>query len=215
MGLNIKNASGDKAVVDLYGDIGDEWGGITDKQFRQELSAIPSKTPVELHINSGGGSFTQGLGMYNTLKQRKGEVHVVVDGLAASAASLIAMAGKTITMSASSWMMIHEARAGAPVKEGRAADFRETADILDKANAEIVSIYTPRWNRTGEELQAHLASDLYMTASEALDYGLADSISEHLAIAAYADISKFKYKNVPKALLGGEYYLNLERRLCG
>lgn len=201
MGLKINNSSIDRAIVDLYGDIGDEFGGITSDQIRKELAQIPSNKAIELHIHSGGGSFFEAVAIHSTLKQRKGEVHVVVDGLAASAASLIAMAGKTITMAKHSSMMMHEAEGG---KSGRASAMRALADRLDAVNRDIVAIYSKRWKGTEAELVAALDAETWLSAEEAVAAGLADFVGESLAIAACLDNSRFHYKNVPQEILNAK-----------
>lgn len=209
MSLKITNAKGDRATVDLYGVIGDEYGGITADQFRKELAQIPAKTPIDVHIHSDGGSFFDGVAMHSQLRQRAGEVNVIVDGLAASAASLVAMAGKTITMAKHSWMMIHEARGA---MSGRAGDFRTAADRLDATNSEIVSIYAKRWKGTEDELRAALDAETWLSAEDSIAAGLADSLGETMAIAACVDASQFKYSNVPKRLANQEYLIQLESR---
>jgi ATP-dependent protease ClpP protease subunit len=208
MGLKITNANGDRATVDLYGVIGDEYGGITADQFRKEVAAIPSKTPIDVHIHSDGGSFFDGVAMHSQLRQRTGEVNVIVDGIAASAASLVAMAGKTITMAKHSWMMIHEANGAL---HGRASDFRAAAERLEATNREIVSIYAGRWKGTEDELRAALDAETWLNAEQSVAIGLADSVSDSVAIAACVN-ANMKFKNVPKALVKHEYLINLERR---
>ncbi len=197
MALKITNA-GDRPAVYLYGDIGDEYGGITSDQFRKELAQIPTKEPIDVHIHSDGGSFFDGVAMHSQLAQRKGAVSVIVDGLAASAASLVAMAGKTITMAKHSWMMIHEANGA---MRGRARDFRAAADRLEATNAEIMSIYKNRWQGTEDALRAALDSETWLDAGAAMAAGLADSIGNEMAIAAHVDTSKFPYANVPQVIL--------------
>lgn len=197
MGLKITD-NGSRVSVDLYGVIGDEYGGITADSFRKELAQIPAKTPIDVHIHSDGGSFFDGVAMHSQLKQRKGDVHVIVDGLAASAASLVAMAGKTITMAKHSWMMIHEANG---IMRGRASDFRAAAERLEATNREIMSIYSGRWKGTEDDLRNALDVETWYSADDSVGAGLADNVSDSLAIAACLDQSKFTYKNVPQLLL--------------
>ena len=200
MGLRITNTSGDRPAVYLYGVIGDEYGGITSDDFRKELAQIPSKQAIDLHIHSDGGSFFDGVAMHSAISQRKGAVNVVVDGLAASAASLVAMAGDSITMAKHSWMMIHEAHGA---MRGRAADFRTAADRLDATNGEIMSIYANRWKGSSEELRAALDAETWLDAEQSVAMGLADNVGESLSIAACIDRT-FGYKHAPDALLRAE-----------
>ncbi len=198
MGLKITNAKGENPTVYLYGVIGDEYGGITSDQFRKALAEIPSKEAIDVHIHSDGGSFFDGVAMHSQLAQRKGAVNVIVDGLAASAASLVAMAGTSITMAQHSWMMIHEARGG---MHGTAKDFRAAADRIAATNDEIVSIYSKRWNGTPDELRAALDAETWLDADACCSMGLADCVGETMAIAAHLGDSKFKYTNVPQVIL--------------
>ncbi len=198
MGLRISN-SGDTPNVYLYGVIGDEYGGITSDQFRKELSSIPAKSPLNLHINSDGGSVFEGIAIHSQLSQRKGAVNVIIDGLAASAASFVAMAGKSIAMAKHSWMMIHEAHGA---MHGRASDFRSAADRLEAMNAEIMSIYSNRWKGSEAELRAALDAETWLDAESAVKSGLADRIGDSLSIAAcVSDV--FKYRQIPETLNQG------------
>src|SRR5690606_34631842 len=108
---------------------------------------------LELRVFSEGGIYTEAINMQTNLARRAGKVHVYVDGLAASAASIIAMGGDTVTMATGSYMMIHEPWVGT---EGNADDLRKAADQLEKTNAQIVAIYMNRWKGTEEELRAAL-----------------------------------------------------------
>lgn len=196
MSLKIRNADAKKPEVLLYGVIGDDFGGVTPKMLRDELAAIDGKKPITLHIHSEGGSFFDGVAMHAMLRQRAGGVDVVVDGLAASAASLVAMAGRTITMSQHAWMMIHEAHAA---YWGRAADFLAAAERLEATNDEIVKIYSDRWNGDAVELRAALDAETWLDSEAAVTAGLADGVSEALAVAASIS-DRFGYKKVPPAL---------------
>lgn len=197
MGLKISNVSGGTPTVYLYGVIGDDYGGVTSDQFRKELAQIPSKQPIDLHIHSDGGSVFEGVAIHSQLSQRSGAVSVIVDGLAASAASFIAMAGTTITMTKHSWMMIHEAHGA---MHGRATDFRAAADRLDALNGKIMSIYSKRWKGTPEELRAALDAETWLDADATVASGLADGVGDSMSIAACVDRT-FKYKKTPEVLM--------------
>lgn len=201
MSLTITNASGERPSVYLYGVIGDDYGGVTSDTFRKELTAIASKKPIELHIDSPGGDFFQGVAIHSLLTQREGRVDVVVDGLAASAGSLVAMAGRSITMSKYSSMMIHEAQANY-TPSGRASDHRKLADLLEAVNNTIVGIYSERWKGSEDELRAALDAETWLFADDAVTNGLADDVSEALAIAAKAsELKVFNYRHIPDDVL--------------
>ena len=200
MALRISNKTGETPSVYLYGVIGDEYGGITSDQFRKELAEIPKQKPLNLHIHSEGGSVFEGIAIFNQLKQRQSKISVTVDGLAASAASFVAMAGNTITMSQHSWMMIHEAHG---IAMGRARDFRAAADHIEAMNSEIISIYKARWKGSEDELRAALDAETWLDSESAVAAGLADSVSDSLSIAACVN-PKMKFVNVPEALKNGD-----------
>lgn len=198
MALKITNASAAKPTVWLYGDIGAFFGGISADDFRKTLNEIPSTKEIELHIHSEGGIFFDGVAMHSTLRQRKGPVHVIVDGIAASAASIVAMAGTTVAMAQHAWLMIHEARSGG---EGTAEELRAEADRLDQINSEIVRIYGGRFKGSEKELTKALNMETWYPAEQAVEIGLADSIIETAAVAARIDPQKFSYRHVPEPLV--------------
>lgn len=198
MALKITNASAARPTVWLYGDIGAFFGGISADDFRKTLSDIPSTKDIELHIDSDGGTFHEAVAMYSLLRQRKAPVHVIVDGLAASAASLVAMSGTTISMANHTWMMIHEARSGG---EGTAEDFRKEADRLDQINGEIVKIYGARWKGAKKDLVTAMNAETWYPAEQCIELGLADTIIDQMAVAAHVNPAKFGYKHTPEPLI--------------
>lgn len=197
MPLIIRNTAGEPASIDLYGVVGD-WSGIVSDDVRAYLANVKDTDEITVHLNTPGGSYREGITIYNNFKRRKGAVHMVVDSEAHSAGSLISQAGTTITMLNGSWMMIHEAHGEIA---GRADDLREAAAVLDSVNTQIVDIYKPRWKGSESELRAALAKETWMSDSDAVKSGLADKTAKAMAIAARADLSKFNYKNVPQQLL--------------
>lgn len=193
--LKITNAADSKPVVWFYGEIG--WDFNAD-DFRRALASVGDKSDIELRINSPGGSYTEAIAMHTNLARRPGKTDVIVDGLAASGGSVVAMAGDTVTMAQGAHMMIHEAHGST---QGRAADLRRHADVLDSMNAELVSIYMKRWKGDEAALRAAIAAETWFTADEALESGLADTVGVSLAIAAYVDPSRFAYVKVPDKLV--------------
>ena len=119
----------------VYDEIG--FWGITAKDFARDLKELDPKGEINLRINSPGGSVTDGIAIYNLLKNHKAKVNTFVDGLAASMASVIAMAGDTITMPENALMMIHNPWGGAM---GDADELRKTADVLDKMKTALVNV---------------------------------------------------------------------------
>lgn len=184
--------------VDIYDEIGGGgWfsDGVTAVDFVKQLAAIDGD--LEVHINSPGGDVFDGLAIYNALMQRTGGVTTVVDGLAASAASFIAQAGRIRVISPGAMMMIHDA-SGLCI--GNAADMRELAELLDKVSDNIASIYAEAANN-GTDWRAAMRAETWYTADEAVAAGLAHRVAERPAAAALAAAAKFNlsdYVNAPR-----------------
>ena len=173
----IKNKKEDRAVVDLFDEIGyDPWWdvGISTTEFIKDLRAIKVST-IELHINSPGGAAFDGLTIYNALRDHDARIEVVVDGLAASAASIVAMAGDKITMNRGSELMVHDA---STIVWGNAAEMREVADVLDQLSSDIAAVYADRAGGTRAEWRETMSGEAWFSAQEAVDAGLADEIIE-------------------------------------
>lgn len=158
-----------------------------------QLNADPAAA-VEVRINSPGGSVVEGLAIFNALKPRMPVVYV--DGVAASVASLIAMAGARIVAAENSLLMIHDPWAGA---EGNATELRRTADLLDKHRDAMLTGYA-RSGQSRQQLTSLLAAETWMTATEALALGFIDEISAALPYAAHAPACFAGYKHPPKEL---------------
>lgn len=138
-------------------------------------NALVGKGDVEVHINSFGGDVFAGIAIHNILKSHSGEVHVYIDGLAASAASIIAQAGDKIKMGSGSMMMIHNAWTYA---KGNAEQLRKTADDLDKIGESLHEIYMNRFVGDKQELIDLLKDESYLTAEECITFGFADADSD-------------------------------------
>jgi len=182
----IKNATTKgEGELYLYGQIAsaESWwsDSITPKQFKKDLAGLGDINVLNVYINSGGGEVFAGQAIHNMLKRHKAHVNVYVDGLAASIASVIAMAADTLYMPSNAMMMIHRASTRA---QGNAEDFRKMADDLDKIGETIIAAYEERCNLSRVELVALLEAETWLTADECVAYGLADKITEAKPIAA-------------------------------
>ncbi len=176
----------EKSKVYLYGDIVDEvpidwWTNepevgdfITPKLVRETFDAIEN-SHVDLHINSYGGSVFASVAIHNYLVGLDKTIDVYVDGIAASGASIVAMAGDKVIMPKNTTLMIHRASSG---EWGNASDMRKMAETLDKLDSTLVANYEGRFKGSSEELIALLEDETYFTADEALQYGLCDEIIE-------------------------------------
>lgn len=197
-GFEFKAASADAADLYLYESIGAGWDeGITAKQFSTDLKALGQIKTLNIYINSPGGSVFDGVGIFNVLKRHRAEKIVTIDGIAASIASVIAMAGDEIRIATNGMFMVHDPWAMAI---GSAADMRKMADSLDKVRDAILTTYEDRTTTDRETLQQWMADETWMSAQEAVDAGFADSIVEEVAIAALAKHDLSTFRHVPEPL---------------
>lgn len=162
----------DKLVLYLYGPVGGYWDGINSKDIRTALAGF-SGSEIEVHLNSYGGDMFEGIAIKNYLSQRPETITVIIDGLAASAASIIAMAGDKILMPSDTQLMIHNPWT---FTYGNAKELRKVADDLDKSEVSIQETYLKRFTGSREELVALLEAETFLTADEAVTLGLADAI---------------------------------------
>lgn len=170
------------ATLRLYDYIDGEGGywGISANEVAEALDAIESPlTRIELRINSGGGAVWDGLAILNTLRSHSAPVTAVVDGIAASAASFIAVACDEVVMMPNSRMMIHDAMG---LCVGQAVDMREYADFLDDSSQNIAEIYADKAGGTPDEWRQHMTErgllGTWYSAAEAVEAGLADRVGE-------------------------------------
>jgi len=187
----IENKSGPTAELYIFDEINPFWG-IGAQQVVDELKDLEA-SQIDVHINSPGGNVFDGIAIMNALRNHDARISVVVDGLAASIASVIAMAGDEIVMNLGAQMMVHNPSGFAM---GDAKTMRELADVLDKSGKNIASIYADRAGGTEAEWQAAMDAETWYTAQEAVDAGLADKVnksSQAEDIAAKFDLSIFAH----------------------
>lgn len=169
----------------LYGEIAgsNSWwsDSITPKKFKKDLADLGDISVLNVYINSGGGDVFAGQAIHNMLKRHKAHVNVYVDGLAASIASVIAMAGDTVFVPANGMMMVHKAWTRV---SGNADDMRKMADDLDKIGESIIAAYEGKCSISREEIEALMTAETWLTAEECVAYGFADKITDAKPIAA-------------------------------
>ncbi|NTH50490.1 Clp protease ClpP [Agrobacterium rhizogenes] len=170
--------SGD-SVITMFDVIGqDYWsgGGITAKSITAQLRAIGDR-PVEVHVNSPGGDMFEGIAIYNVLREHPQEVTIKIMAMAASAASIIAMAGDRIEIGAASFMMIHNCWV---LAMGNQFDLRETADWLAPFDQAMVDLYSQRSGQSADKvtkwMSANAGDGTYMSGSQAIERGFADAL---------------------------------------
>lgn len=193
------------AEITIFGEIvtsGYEWDDSETSalSFQKDLKALGEVEVINLHINSPGGSVFEGVAIYQMLVQHKAKVNVYIDGLAASIASVIAMAGDTIYMPRNAMMMVHNPWT---IVMGNANDLRKQADDLDKIGQSMSESYLSKIGDKidAQKLQELLNDETWLSAKESVEYGFADELLEENRAAACVSKKLFaEYKNVPEKL---------------
>lgn len=180
------NANSETADVYIYSEVGGF--DVNAKSFIDELKTIKDKN-IDVHINSLGGSVFDGLAIYNALKNHSKKVTTKVEGIAASIASVIAMAGDTIEMAENSLFMIHNPFA---MSGGDANELRKTANILDKIRNEIAEIYASKSKQSAEHYIDLMNVETWFNSDETMELGLINGITQSLKIENNYDVSKFQ-----------------------
>jgi ATP-dependent Clp protease protease subunit len=186
-------ARAEGAEVSIYDEIGAY--GVSAKCFLAELGALPDDGPLTLRLNSPGGSVFDAVAIYNAIKRHAGPVTVWIDGIAASAASYIAMAGDEVVMPENAFLMIHDPSG---LVMGTAEDMRAMAEALDKIKGSLVVGYVAKSGGAEDDIAALMAKETWLDAAEAVELGFADRLAEPVRIAAQFDVGRFR--NAPPAL---------------
>lgn len=164
------------STIRLYGVI-DSWGGIwgvSAAEFAEVLDGLPSDVKeIRLHINSPGGEVWEGIAICNLLRQHSARVVAVVDGLAASAASFIAVTANETVMGQNTQMMIHD---GWGICIGNAKDMHDLGDLLDHLSDNIAAMYAAKAGGSTEDWRALMLAETWYSAEEAVEAGLADRV---------------------------------------
>ncbi|MDR3230266.1 MAG: Clp protease ClpP [Synergistaceae bacterium] len=166
----------------LYDDIGG-WSGKTARDFIKELKDLGDISTITLRINSAGGDVFEAQAIYSYLRTHKARKTVRIDGLAASAASLVAMAGDKVIMPSNALMMIHNPWS---LAIGDSDEMRKSAEILDKVRDTLVAVYAAKTGLDYEKVRTMMDDETWMSADEALNFGFCDETDEAIEIAACA-----------------------------
>lgn len=200
-----KKEGADEAEIFLYDVIGIDWwsgDGVTAKQFRADLRSLGDKT-LNLRINSPGGDVMEGRAMAAALAEYPGKVVVHIEGLAASAASFLAMHGDEVVMTEGAFVMIHN---GWTFTMGDRHEHRAQADLLQKVDESIVNDYLLRTKVDAGQLNAWMDAETWFTAKEAVTHGFADRVAEGRSEKAQARARAWNlavYDHAPAALTNG------------
>jgi ATP-dependent Clp protease, protease subunit len=199
---SVKDAA-KEAEVYLYSEIGEDWwgDGITAKDFIEDLQALPASVEkVIVRINSPGGDVFEGFAIYQALLRDRRQIVTAVDGLAASVASLVMMAGDEINAANTSMVMVHDPWT---IAIGNAEDFRAVSEVLDQITGQIVSAYGRRDKVDQAAIREAMRAETWYTAEQAQEIGLVDTVTE-ATVAVAAKVPPGRYQNAPKRLLGAQ-----------
>ncbi len=187
-------SDGGVITLRLYDPI-DSWGGdwgVSAKEFAVALAAIPKDTTdIRLHINSPGGEVFEAVAILNQLRAHPARVTAVVDGIAASAASFLAVGVDETVMGQNTQLMIHDAWG---LCVGNAGDMRSLADLLDRLSDNIADVYAAKAGGSIGDWRTAMLAESWYSADEAVAAGLADSVAgEAIAVNAAFDLAGFRY----------------------
>ncbi|MDL0237648.1 Clp protease ClpP, partial [Clostridioides difficile] len=199
--LEIKNETKDNAELYFYGDIVSSWLGAWDdtdqypESIKKFLDNVKGKD-LDIYINSGGGSVFAGMAIYNMLKRHKGFKTVYIDGLAASIASVIALAGDKVIIPSNAYFMIHKPWCNV---YGNSNELREQAEILDKIEEGIINVYSENLSLDVniEDIKNMLNNETWLTGEEAIKYFNMEISDNVNAVACLSEMYD-KYLKVPK-----------------
>lgn len=179
--------SDSEAEILLYDEISDidaaNWGLMNAKGLINRVKALGNVQNITLRINSIGGDVFEAQAMYSYLKAHPANVTVRIDGLAASAASVVAMAGNKVIMPSNALMMIHNPSGGV---WGEAEDMRDTAEILDKIRDTIANVYVAKTGLEHEKVLSMMDEETWLSATEAHELKFCDEVEENVAVLALA-----------------------------
>lgn len=195
--LTVRASTDDPTVPELliYDEIG--FWGITAKDVLLALRGITAKE-IQVRVNSPGGDVMDGVAIYNLLKGHGAKITVHIDGMAASIASVIALAGDEVLMADNAFFMIHDPWA---ITIGTAGEHRKTADVLDKVSGVILDTYMKRVEASREQVETWMNEETWFTADEAKDAGFIDEIAEATPVKAKTDRFDLSvFRNAPAAL---------------
>lgn len=182
----IQNSADDTAEIFLYDAIA--WFAVTADQFVRDLAKITAST-INVRINSPGGDVFDGIAIYNALIRHSARIVTTVDGLAASAASVVALAGDEVRIADGAFVMIHNASA---IAMGNESDLRQTADVLHSIDGALAGIYARRMDISANDARTLMDAETWMSADDAVGKGFADAIERRAAVEASFDLSSFK-----------------------
>ena len=185
----------------IYEDIGSSFltGGVSAKQVAADLKSLGKVRTIDLRINSNGGDVFDGIAIYNQFVQHPAVITTHIDGLAASIASIIAMAGSKIRIAESGFLMIHEAWG---MGVGGSNDLRALANLLEVTTGTMADVLVARTGNSLSKIKEWMGAETWFTGRDAVAHGFADELAENMRVAAHCDPERYKYRHVPGVLAG-------------
>lgn len=180
--------------IKIHGEIGGWWDGISAKEVMAKLSSVPDGEEINVSIHSTGGDMMDGLAIYNALKMHDSKVIVTIAGLAASSASVIAMAGDEIKIPENAYIMIHNPWG---YVSGESKDFEDAASLFRQFETTCAKVYAGRSGKDVEEIHAMLDESTWLDGARAVEMGFADTVVDAVKIAALARMPKCLANNCP------------------
>jgi len=201
MGIRSKwfavDAKPDVAEISIFDEIGGF--GVSVSEFKNAFDLVRDQKDIRLLLNSPGGSVTEGMALYNLLASVRAKLTVEILGLAASIASVVALAGRELVMGEGSYFMIHNPWT---ITWGDADQLRKDAEVLDKMRGELVNIYTARSGLSAKEVGQMMDDETWLTADEAKAKGFASVVKRDTRAAALTfDLGRIGFQHAPRALV--------------
>jgi len=192
--MPIEAKTGKSTDIHIYDEIGVH--GVTAKSFLEDLKGLKGKD-ITVHINSTGGDVFQGQAIYTALKNYSGKVTVKIEGLAASMATIIALAADKVEMTSNSLFMIHS-----PMSNvfGNKSQMRKQINALEKVETTMLSVYKAKTNISEDEIEQMMARETWLSAHEALELGFVDEVLGAVKVVARYDLSGYQNKT-PEQIL--------------
>lgn len=193
--FDVRNLGGGKAAIFIYDDIGPSWAGMIGAEtVRDELADLGNVKEIDLHINSRGGSVAEATAIYNIIKDHAAKVVSWIDGIAASSAGWVAMAGDVVKIAENGYLMLHDPT---NLVSGDASDLRKEADVLDQVKASIARTFAARTGMKQATVENMMSAETRLVGSDAVAQGFADELSPNKAMNCSGDFDCFS--NAPTA----------------
>ena len=190
MPVEVRNQANKKGEIYIYDTIGaDFFGGVGLNDVKDAFNSLEKANEITIRINSPGGSMFEGIAIYNFLRQQRVKTVSIIEGVAASAASLVALGADVVTMADGAFYMIHNAHLGI---SGDRNSLREAADQLEQFDVQLRKFYSQKTGISIDDIGAMMDAETWLNADEALEKGFINEVREPLKVAAYCDPTQFK-----------------------